>query len=168
MTRDEILRCLAERFPQAGLCIDERNAEALIVKPEHLLEVAAFLRDEPTLAFDYNMVVTAADWIERVDVISYFMSYQHLHIVALKVQLPNDRLEVDSLSHLWASANWFEREVYDLFGVHFKGHPDLRRILMPQDWEGHPLRKRYRHPNLVPSPQVDNPADLTGMGHHKI
>lgn len=168
MTREEILKCLVERFPQAGLVLDERNEEALIVAPEHLLEVARFLRDEPSLSFDYNMVITAADWIERVDVISYFMSYTHLHRVALKVQLPNSRLEVDSLSALWPSANWFEREVYDLFGVRFHGHPDLRRILMPQDWEGHPLRKSFRHPNFVPTPQGENPAEHTGMGHHKI
>jgi NADH-quinone oxidoreductase subunit C len=168
LTREEILNFLSERHPAAGLAIDERNEEALIVMAEHLLEVARTLRDEPALRFDYNMVITAADWIERIDVISYFMSYEHLHIVALKVQLPMDALEVDSLTSLWASANWFEREVWDLFGVRFKGHPDLRRILMPADWEGHPLRKSYVHPNFVPSPQKENPAAYTGMGHHKI
>ena len=168
MKREEILAHLTERFPNAGLRIDERNAETLIVEPAHLLEVARCLRDDPALAFDYNMVVTAADWVERVDVIAYFMSYTHLHIVALKVQLPNDRLEVDSLTSLWSGANWYEREVYDLFGVQFKGHPDLRRILMPHDWEGHPLRKNYVHPNFVPTPQGENPAHFTGMGHHKI
>ena len=106
--------------------------------------------------------------MEHVDVIHYFMSYQHQHTIALKVRLAEGALEVDSLCALYASSNWFEREVYDLFGVDFKGHPDLRRILMPCDWEGHPLRKNFTHPNLVPLPDQDNPASKAGMGHHKL
>lgn len=168
MTREEILSHLIEMRPDAGLRADDRSAETIIVDSKHVLEVARILRDDPKLAFDYLMVITASDWIDRVDVFYSFMSYTHLHTVALKVQLPNERLEVDSLTPLWPSANWFEREAYDLFGVRFTGHPDLRRILMPQDWVGHPLRKSYRHPNLVPTPQGENPAEHTGMGHHKI
>jgi len=167
-TREEILKALSERFAAVSFRLDDTNEQAIIIPPHHLLEVAQFLKNDPSLHFDYNMVITASDWIERVDVVYYFMSYQHLHIVALKVQLPNDALEVDSLCSLWVSANWFEREVYDLFGVHFAGHPDLRRIMMPQDWEGHPLRKNYEHPNFVPIPEKDNPASHTGMGHHRI
>lgn len=168
MTRDDILNFLKDRHPHAELRLDERNEEALIVSADHLISVARTLRDEPTLHCDYNMVITAADWIEHVDVIYYFMSYEHMHIVALKVQLPNDALEVETLSGLWESANWFEREVWDLFGVRFKDHPDLRRIMMPQDWEGHPLRKDFKHPNFVPLPEAENPATYTGMGHHRI
>lgn len=168
MTREEIQHHLASRFPQANVRADERNEECVIVEACHLLEMARHLKDEPTLCFDYNMVITATDWIDRVDVIYYFMSYEHQHTVALKVQLPNDALEVESLSSIYASANWFEREVWDLFGVRFRGHPDLRRIMMPSDWEGHPLRKNYKHPNLVPLPEKENPATLTGMGHHRI
>lgn len=168
LTREEIQKVLTERFPQAGIRVDERNEEALILSAEHLLEVAGYLRDDPALHFDYNMVITASDWIEHVDVIYYFMSYEHFHVLALKVALPADDLNVDSLASMWPSANWFEREVWDLFGVRFKGHPDLRRIMLPQDWEGHPLRKNYTHPNFVPTPQGENPATYTGMGHHKL
>lgn len=168
MTREQIAQCLREKFAGSDIRIDDTNEQALIVPSGQLYEIANFLKEEPSLDFVYNMVITAADWIERVDVIYYFMSYQHGHIVALKVALPNERLEVRSVAGLWASANWFEREVYDLFGVQFKGHPDLRRIMMPSDWEGHPLRKGYKHPNLVPLPEKENPAALTGMGHHSI
>lgn len=168
MNRDDVHKHLVERLPQAEVRIDERNEECIIVPASHLVEVARHLKEEPALAFEYNMVITAADWIEHVDVIYYFMSYEHGHVIALKVQLPNDALEVESLAHLWPSANWFEREVWDLFGVRFIGHPDLRRIMMPMDWEGHPLRKHYKHPNYVPLPEKENPATYTGMGHHKI
>lgn len=168
MDRKAILQVLADRFPDAGLRADEKNLQAIVVDAPRLVEVATFLKQEPTLDFDYQMVVTAADWVEHVDVIHYFMSYQHQHTIALKVQLPDGKLEMDSLVPLWASSNWHEREVYDLFGVTFNGHPDLRRILMPCDWEGYPLRKNFTHPNLVPLPENNNPATLTGMGHHKI
>lgn len=168
MTRSEFLSALQARFPDAAISEDPTNEEALIVPAGRLVAIAQHLKEDPALAFDFNMVITAADWIERVDVIYYFMSYTHQHIVALKVQLPNDALRVHTLSHLWASANWFEREVYDLFGVVFEEHPDLRRIMLPADWEGHPLRKNFTHPNLVPLPEKDNPAAHTGMGHHTI
>jgi NADH-quinone oxidoreductase subunit C len=168
MTREQIAQALRDKFPKVEVRLDETNEQALIVPADSLYDLASFLRDEPSLDFVYNMVITAADWIERVDVIYYFMSYQHQHIVALKIGLPNDKLQVRSLAPLWTSADWFEREVYDLFGVKFTGHPDLRRIMMPSDWEGHPLRKSYKHPNYVPLPEKDNPAALTGMGHHSI
>ncbi len=168
MERSEIRQKLLEKFPSVDIVEDDKNEQALIVPAAQLVALASFLKDEPALAFDYNMVITATDWLERVDVIYYFMSYEHQHVIALKVQLPNETLEVDTVSHLWASANWFEREVYDLFGVHFKDHPDLRRILMPADWEGHPLRKNFTHPNFVPLPEKDNPASLTGMGFHTL
>lgn len=169
LSRDDLHKRLQASFPNVEIRIDETNAEALIVPAASLVEIARTLKEDPALDFDYNMVVTAADWIERVDVIYYLMSYQHQHILALKVPCPNDRLRCPSLASLWASADWFEREVFDLFGVVFDGHPDLRRIMMPQDWEGHPLRKNYQHPNLVPLPEKEtNPAAHTGMGHHQI
>jgi NADH-quinone oxidoreductase subunit C len=166
--RSEILKVLAEQFPKIDLREDDKNEQALCLAADRLGEVARFLKEEPALDFDYNMVITAADWTEHVDVIYYFMSYQHQHIIALKVALPADALVVDTLTSVYPSANWFEREVYDLFGVEFQGHPDLRRIMMPFDWEGHPLRKNYAHPNFVPLPDKDNPASQAGMGHHKI
>lgn len=168
MTRTEIAKSLQEKFAGVEIREDETNEQALIVPASMLVPLARHLKEEPALDFDYNMVITAADWVERVDVIYYFMSYQHQHIVALKVQLPNDAMQVESLTPLYASANWFERETYDLFGVEFLHHPDLRRILMPSDWEGHPLRKNFQHPNLVHLPEKENPAALTGMGFHQL
>lgn len=168
MTRSEILKAIQDKFPDVEAKEDELNVESIIVPSDHLVDIARFLKSEPSIDMDYNMTITAADWLERVDVIYYFMSYTLQHIVALKVQLPNDGLRVKTISDLWASADWFEREVYDLFGVVFEGHPDLRRIMLPADWEGHPLRKGFQHPNLVHLPENTNPATHTGMGHHTI
>jgi NADH-quinone oxidoreductase subunit C len=67
------------------------------------------------------------------------------HHLMIKILLPRDKPEIESVSHIWKTANWLEREVFDMYGVHFKNHPDLRRILMPADWEGYPLRKDYKH-----------------------
>ncbi len=72
--------------------------------------------------------------------------------ILMELELPRDKPEVDSVSAIWKGADWHEREVFDLFGVHFRGHPDLRRILMPDDWEGYPLRKDFEHENMIRRP----------------
>jgi NADH-quinone oxidoreductase subunit C len=117
----------------------------LIVPADRLLAVAAHLRDAGDAAFDYCSDVTATDWPlrpERFDVVYCLYSIRHRHRVRLKVRAA-DGQAVPSVVGLWPAANWFEREVYDMFGVPFEGHPDLRRILMPEDWQGHPQRKDY-------------------------
>jgi NADH-quinone oxidoreductase subunit C len=136
------------------------------VAPEGLAEVARFLRDEAELRFDMLHCVSGVDYFEpdekkaakvdwepHVEVLYHLSSTVHKHRLALKVVLPRwkhgveGRLpEVPTVSDVWRTAAWHEREVYDLVGVRFLGHPDLRRILCPEDWEGHPLRKDYREP----------------------
>jgi NADH/F420H2 dehydrogenase subunit C len=117
----------------------------VIVPVSHLLEAARFLRDTPETAFDFCSDVTASDWPtrpQRFDVI-YCLYSTRLHTrVRLKVRA-GEHDPVPSVSGIWPGANWLEREVYDLFGVNFTGHPDLRRILMPEDWQGFPQRKDY-------------------------
>ncbi len=117
----------------------------LIVGTDRLIEVARLLRDTPDAAFDYCSDVTATDWPardRRFDVIYCLYSTLHRHRVRLKVRAA-DGDPVASVTGLWPAANWLEREVYDMFGVNITGHPDLRRILMPADWQGHPQRKDY-------------------------
>jgi NADH-quinone oxidoreductase subunit C len=117
----------------------------LIVKAHRLLEVARHLRDAPEARFDFCSDVTAVDWPprgKRFDVVYCLYSTQHRHRVRLKVRAGEDD-PVPSVTGLWPAANWLEREVYDLFGVNFVGHPDRRRILMPDEWQGHPQRKDY-------------------------
>jgi NADH-quinone oxidoreductase subunit C len=117
----------------------------VIVPAARLLEVATHLRDTPGARFDYCSDVTAADWpprAQRFDVVYCLYSTTLGHRVRVKVPAAEGE-PVPSVSGVWPAANWLEREVYDLFGVNFVGHPDLRRILMPEEWQGHPQRKDY-------------------------
>jgi NADH/F420H2 dehydrogenase subunit C len=117
----------------------------LIVPATKLIEVARFLRDAPEARFDFCSDVTASDWptrAQRFDVIYCLFSTSHRKRVRVKVRAAESE-PVPSVSGIWPAANWLEREVYDLFGVHITGHPKLTRILMPDDWQGHPQRKDY-------------------------
>jgi NADH-quinone oxidoreductase subunit C len=136
------------------------------VRPEGLLQIARHLRGEPELAFNFLNCITAVDYFEpdpkkaaqvdwqpHLELIYHLSSMVHRHRLVLKVRLPRwadekpgHLPEIASLSGVWSTAEWHEREVFDLMGVRFIGHPDLRRILCPEDWAGHPLRKDYEMP----------------------
>ena len=108
--------------------------------------VLKFLKEDPNLCFDNIVCISGVDLKDRFEVVYHFHSYKHLHKAAIKTSLTDrDRPEVESVSDLWKGADWLEREIYDMFGIRFKNHPDLKRILCPDDWEGHPLRKDYKH-----------------------
>jgi NADH-quinone oxidoreductase subunit C len=118
---------------------------SLVIQPARLLEVAAHLRGVPGAEFDACSDVTATDWPPRdprFDLIYCLYSTRLEHRVRLKVRVA-DGQATPSVTAVWPAANWLEREVFDLFGIPFAGHPDLRRILMPDDWQGHPQRKDY-------------------------
>jgi NADH-quinone oxidoreductase subunit C len=117
----------------------------VIVPATHIVEAARHLRDAPEAAFDYCSDLTATDWpprAERFDVIYCLYSTSHRHRVRLKVKVAENQ-PLASVTGVWTAANWLEREVFDMFGVNFTGHPDRRRILMPDDWQGYPQRKDY-------------------------
>jgi NADH-quinone oxidoreductase subunit C len=117
----------------------------LSVDPTAIVEVCRFLRNTPELGFEVLSDLTALDWPkeEKIQVVYHLFSYAHNHQIVLKVDLPRDNPKVATVENVWKVANWFEREVYDLFGVIFEGHGDLRRIMLPEDWVGYPLRKDY-------------------------
>jgi NADH-quinone oxidoreductase subunit C len=117
-----------------------------VVAPDALCEVCRFLRDDPALAMDCLSNETGVDYKDRIEVVYHLFSYQYRHGCVLKVKLPRENPSVATLEELWRAANWMEREIFDLLGVHFEGHSDLRRILMPEDWEGYPLRKDFVEP----------------------
>jgi NADH-quinone oxidoreductase subunit C len=109
-------------------------------------EACVVLRDNPDCPFNYLADVTCVDWYPsdpRFEVVYHLLSISKKERVRLKVRLQDDSPALESVTSVWPAANYFEREVFDLFGVRFTGHPYLRRLLMPEDWEGHPLRKDY-------------------------
>jgi NADH-quinone oxidoreductase subunit C len=133
--------------PQAvtGVKFD-RDEMTIYVERSAIREASALLRDDANCPFNLLSDVTAVDWYPaepRFEVIYHLFSIRNKERVRLKVRLNSDMTAVDSVTSVWPAANYFEREVFDLFGVRFNGHPYLRRIMMPEDWEGHPLRKDY-------------------------
>jgi NADH-quinone oxidoreductase subunit C len=124
----------------------DRDEMTIYVDRSALREACALLRDDPACPFNFLCDVTCVDWYPaepRFEVVYHFLSLPKKERVRLKVRLNSSSPTVDSLCSLWPGANFFEREVFDLFGVRFAGHPYLRRIMMPEDWEGYPLRKDY-------------------------
>jgi NADH-quinone oxidoreductase subunit C len=122
------------------------NQHIVFIPADRNLEILRWLRDEPDQHYDLLRDVTAVDYGagSPLQVVYQLFSISHKRALCLKCELPLDGLEIDSACSLWHTADWLEREVYDLFGITFKGHPDLRRILMPEDYdEGHPLRKDF-------------------------
>jgi NADH-quinone oxidoreductase subunit C len=144
---------LKERFGEA--IVGEEPAALqpwLVVKPEAIAEVAAFAKADPELAFDNLMCLSGVDYPKedppRLEVVYHLFSYPQRHRFVLKVQLPREAPVVPTVEGVWGVANWHEREAYDLFGITFSGHSDLRRILLPDDWQGHPLRKDWQDPEF--------------------
>jgi len=119
------------------------QAPTLAVPREEIVEVCRWLRDNPE--FDMAMLdfVSAVDRVDRFEVVYHLVSLTRHHVLTLKVPVPRDDPRVASVVEVWSGADWHEREAYDLFGLTFDGHPDLRRIMMSDDWKGHPLRKDY-------------------------
>jgi NADH-quinone oxidoreductase subunit C len=122
------------------------DQHVVFIDPARVLEIMRWLKDDPEQAYDMMSDVTGVDYGggRPVNVVYQMFSTRHKRALRVRCELPVDALEIDSVVGLWKAADWLEREVYDLFGVTFKGHPDLRRILMPRDYaEGHPLRKDF-------------------------
>jgi len=138
-----VLETLQQRF--GGQLYEYHGEVSLVLPPQNLIAVCQSLRDEHS--FELLVEETAVDyWPEqtpRFHVVCRLRSLKHNQIVGLRVPLDGNAPGMPSLTSLYANANWFERELFDMYGIHFEAHPDLRRILMPADWEGHPLRKDY-------------------------
>ncbi len=143
----DILERLRERFPTDVISTDcYRGDASATVRPESLLDVARFAKDDPALRFDLPLDVTAVDYIgqaPRFEVVHHLYSTKHHHRLRLKARVPEKNPTIASVTPLWVGANWLERETYDMYGIRFSGHPDLRRIYLYDEFEGHPLRKDY-------------------------
>lgn len=145
MQNKTVLERLHQALPQAITQSNEFRGMLRVEVPRvHIVEVARFLRDTPELQYVFLENLCGVDYLgrdPRFEVVYHLLSLRHRHRVCLKVGVPESDPTVPSLTSLWPTANWQERETYDMFGIVFTGHPSLQRILMPEDWEGHPQRK---------------------------
>jgi NADH-quinone oxidoreductase subunit C len=148
-----LIEQLRTRFT-AGAIVEthaHRGDQTVVVAHNALADVLRYCRDEPALAFDMLTDLTAVDYSKfpgredgpRFEVVYQLLSLTHLHRLRVKVRVSEDEPEVPTASTLWPIANWLEREVWDMFGIRFAGHPDLRRLLLYEEFVGHPLRKDY-------------------------
>jgi NADH-quinone oxidoreductase subunit C len=143
----EIHAKLAAKFADQVGPLSPANKDAFaVVKAESIVDVCRFCKEDPDLAMDSLMNLSSIDWPKRnqIEVVYHLFSYSKRHTFVLKVQLDRAAPALDSVESVWKSADWLEREQFDLMGVKFEGHPDLRRIMMPDDWVGNPLRKDYK------------------------
>lgn len=138
---------LQEAFPEAVEEVGEfRGQTWVVVRKEDLLRVCLFLRDDPELGFDFLSFVCGVDYLPReprFEVVYQLYSTKSHKRFRLKTRVASQDATVPSVTSIWATADWHERETFDLMGIYFQDHPDLRRILLPTDWVGHPLRKDY-------------------------
>lgn len=170
---NDLLTALAQLDEQAGQPLPKRRLNAGIVgidvEPERVLETVRFLRD--TLGFEMLTCISGVDMIEHLESIYHLRSISNNWLVQMRVKTPADDPRIPSLVSMYSSANWLERETYDLYGIRFTGHPDLRRMLLEDDFEGHPLLKSFRTtPSVVhdrATTQVDPIRAVSGEQQRK-
>lgn len=163
----KIIDLVEKTFPNTVIKKEIEKLEPFIqVLPESVPEVLQFLRDNPDLQFDFLMSLTGMDMMGlseggELRAVYHLFSYKYRHTIVVKADCPREKPEIPTVSHIYPIANWYEREAFDLVGIIFVGHPDLRRILLPQEWEGHPLRKDWKEgPTALGFPTsrgVENP-----------
>lgn len=154
MIPQEIVNNLKAKFATSGgsdAVVDSKIDGVLDpwvkIAPDRIKDVALFLRDEDSFAFDSLMCLSGIDYTGgKLGVVYHLHSLKWNHKITLKVDVTIEKPNCKSVESIWKTANWHEREAFDMYGIMFDGHPDLRRILMPYDWEGHPLRKDYQVP----------------------
>ena len=143
----DIIKLIQQQVTDGVIAADADGLHPNVgIKPKRLLDVCSYIKNEPQLNFDLLRCISAIDRPQQALIeLSYdALSIQFNHALAIKVLLDRTCPEIDSVSFVWPAADWHEREAFDLMGVIFKNHPDPRRILMPDDWSGYPLRKDYQ------------------------
>lgn len=148
MTAIEIFDKLKAEFNDSIISFNEDAAtEAFIlIKPTEIVDICLYLRDENDLQFDYMVNLSGVDYKTNITVVYHLYSIKLNHRIVLKIELDRENPSVPSVEKVWKTANWHEREAFDMFGVNFENHPFMVRILCPYDWEGFPLRKDYKEP----------------------
>lgn len=168
MTPTEIHQRLLEVFgPDDILGLEAELIDpVIVVRPGALRAVATHLRDAPELAMDFLRLLTGLDRPDAFEVVYHLFSYPKRHSVGLRARLDREAPTVDSVWDIWRTAEWHERETWDLVGITFTGHPDLRRLMMPDDWVGHPLRKDYQKPSVYHSIPTTRPKPSSQAPTH--
>ena len=150
MTKEELKIKIAELFPSA---VPDESSEWLIINiaPGDLLAVAEILRNKIELSFDYLFCLTCVDWKTHLTMVYHLESTTYRHQLVVKAQLDRNKPEIETISHIWRTAEFNEREAYEMFGVNFLNHPDLRLLILPDGWEGrNPMRKDFEDPvNMI-------------------
>ncbi len=134
----------------------------ITVRGDDVPQVGLYCREEDELACDFLQSITGLDTGDTITCVYHLFSYLHKHTLVLKTAIPKDAAMLPSSVPVWPAANWYERETYDMYGVTFDGHPDLRRLLLPEDWQGYPMLKDYEQGaeyNGIPTTR-ENPLDL--------
>jgi NADH-quinone oxidoreductase subunit C len=150
MVASAIYERLKARFGERVVSVELNVKDPFVViDPAALVEICTYLRDDPETRCDVLTNETGVDYKAQgwIEVVYHLYSYPHRHYAILKARTPRDNAELLSVEGVWKAANWMEREIYDLLGVSFIGHSDLRRLLMPEDWVGYPLRKDFVEPD---------------------
>ena len=148
---ENLRKFFADNFPDAVVREDNfRDQQSFYIRPEYLFDICKALQQSDELKVEFLSDITALDWLGqpdeaegRFEVVYNLFTLKHKYRFFIKVRLPGDNPEIDSLASLWQTANWLEREVWDLMGVKFIGHPDLTKIVTPDELDGHPLRKDF-------------------------
>ena len=168
----ELTTLLKQEFPDDVTDFHaHRDDETVVIKRDALEAVCRFLRDDTRCSFEIMMDLTAVDRLEmnetpRFEMVYHFKSLTHARRLRLKVRLTEDDCKIASIHHLWKAVDWYERECFDMFGIVFEGHPDLRRILMYDEFEGHPLRKDYPIDKQQPLMELKEVAERHVYGRH--
>lgn len=156
---EEIFQLLKDNFPESNLELktDQPTEPVLLVRPNEIDKMSVFLHDNQELQFDSLVLLSGVDEVKAnlLSVYYHIESTSLKHKIVLKVVTDRSNPEVNSVISVWKGADWHEREAYDMYGIKFTNHPDLRRILMPYDWEaGYPLRKDYENPEFYQGMKV--------------
>ena len=148
MSDKKIIERIREQYPSVLIdSHDFRGDQTVTMKKDCGSEFFQFLRDDSELAFNFLMDITAVDYLskkdERFEVVYHFYSLKHNHRLRVKIPVSAEDCSVESITPFWKTANWYEREIWDMYGIKFRNHPNLRRILLYEEFKGHPLRKDY-------------------------
>jgi NADH/F420H2 dehydrogenase subunit C len=146
---EDLKNLITEKFP-GTMPLEGGQWFNVQVPSEDWREMALWLRNENDLYFDYMFCLTCVDWLKHLTMVYHLSSTRHRHHLVIKVNLDRENPIIETICDIWRTAEFHEREVYEMFGVQFINHPDLRKLILPDDWEGYPMRKDYEDPiNMI-------------------